>query len=59
MGHTIQDVICVRGEERIVRHGHVTSLHCGCASLSVCFVVCSVAWCGVEYTRSAVRVLTI
>ena len=38
MCHTKQDVIRVRGEERIVRHVHVTCLHCGCVSLSVCFV---------------------
>jgi len=49
MGHTKQDVICVRGEERIVRRGHVTSVHCGSVSLSVCFVVCSVAGRGVEW----------
>jgi len=61
MGYTKQDAICARGEERIVRHGRVTSLHCGCVSR--CVVLC-VAWRGVarrgvKYPRSAVTVLTI
>jgi hypothetical protein len=57
-GHTKQDVIRVCGEERIVRHG--MALLCIVAvSLFVCFVVCSAAWRGEEYPRSAVRVLTV
>ena len=49
MGHTKQDVICVRGGERIECRGHVTSVRRGCASLSVSLV----AWRGVEWSGVA------
>ena len=55
MGHKKQDVICVRGEGMIVQRGNATALHCYCVSLSVCFVVCSVAECDVVWHSVAHR----